>query len=65
MIVKETQPYETRKANISNVMIREGNTEEESVWHSIHKKLLNRRNCDVRSEENLLSMLSFACNLSY
>lgn len=42
MIVKETQPYE-KKANISNVMIREGNTEEESVWHFIHKKLPNRR----------------------
>lgn len=44
MIVKETQPYETKKANISSVMIREGNTGEESVWHFIHKKLLNRRN---------------------
>lgn len=60
MIVNETQLHKAKKIKISG-----GNTEEDSVWDSIHKKFLYRRNCDVRSQENLLSMVSFVCNLSY
>lgn len=68
MIVNETQLHgaKKKKTNISNtVKIREGNTEEDSVWDSLHKKFLYGRNCDVRIRENLLSMVSFVCKLSY